>query len=590
MKRLLVAISALALSSVSRPVAAQEFAASRLPEIIAGVVNLNVPHPEMKTTLLSKAQPDECFAGIGEPYPPLNPDGTCSSGIPKRNQSYVWGLTQSGRNLWFGTAPNVLCQVIQSLGSMAGGGSIEIDGNTVVCEGDAAQSGTGDIRPAKIYRYNLTSKAIEDKTPADIALVNGLRSAGSFGGIVFLAGPSSITGAPGVTMYAYDAQTEQYLGSHTFAEYSDIRKWVVFKDALYTAVQNSTGGGSVLRWRGSSADLWNFEAVGALPNAGANIAIYANNQLAVSTWPSGAGRAIGAGVYVSPQAGSQGLTPSDAANWKEVFLFRNYEPDLALKSAYFGGDLAFFDGWLYWGSMHVPGLSAVTHSLVYGANAAANEADLAVGTWRSTSLWRGRNLGASNQEIELLYGEKKLAKYDWNPVTQTGTKTFSMVPTGWTPKYGKSGFGNIFNGYTWVMAVANGSLFVGTLDISYLLKGLAGQVQDNAGAQALQSSMLPLPADILGKVVGYGADIWRFDSSRKPAVLESRNGAGNEVNYGIRTMQVDPNGEKLYAGSANPFNIDPNGGWELLKLSPKDSKFAHKGHHGRHHVGRKCGR
>lgn len=575
MKRLVLIIAVAALVALPIGAHAQEFAESRLPEILAGIVNPDVPDPVMKRNLLAKTAPDECFDGIGEPYPALNPDGTCTAGIPKRNQSYVWGLTQSNGKLFFGTATNVLCQVLQTLSAITGGGSIQFEGKTFVCEGSAAQSGTGDARAAKIYSYDLTTRTLTDLTPPDITKVNGIRSAGSNGRIVFLAGPSGLTGTGGITMYAYDSMTQKYLGSHTFDQYTDIRKWLVFKGGLYTAVQNegSAGGGSVLRWRGNKSNLWNFEVVGNLPNAGANLTIYANNYLAVSTWPYAVSLANpGAGVYISPRARKNGLNASDAANWKQVFLYSTYEPDTAVRIAYFGGDVAFHKGWLYWGSMHVPGYSAVMHKLIYGNNAAANSADLIVGTWRATSLWRGRYLETDHPEIELVYGETELAKYDWDPLTQTGTKTFSMVPTGWTPKFGKSGFGNIFNGYTWVMAVANNSLFIGTLDISYLMKELQAAVQEDADSvpEVLGNMLLQLPLtwNVLGQLVGYGADIWRIDSPKQPARLESRNGEMNQVNYGFRTMEVASDEKTIYVGTANPFNTDPKGGWELLKLSP----------------------
>jgi len=45
-------------------------------------------------TLIGKAQADECFAGVGVPYPPGPP---CASGQPKVNQAYVWGLTKAGK-------------------------------------------------------------------------------------------------------------------------------------------------------------------------------------------------------------------------------------------------------------------------------------------------------------------------------------------------------------------------------------------------------------------------------------------------------------------------------------------------------------
>lgn len=575
MKRFLLAVAVVALVALPIVSHAQDFAESRLPEILAGMINLDIPDPVMKMNRLAKTAPDECYNGIGQPYPELNPDGTCPEGIPKRNQSYVWGLTQSGGKLYFGTASNVLCQVLQSLSAISGGGSVQFEGETFVCEGNQAQSGTGDFRPAKIYSYEIKTRTLTDVTPPDIAKVSGIRSAGALGRIVFLAGPSGLTGQSAITMYAYDSATNEFLGSHTFEEYTDIRKWIVFRDGLYTAVQNvsSVGGGSVLRWRGTRANLWNFEVVGSLPNAGANISLYGTNRLAVSTWPYNLSATNpGAGIYISPPAHKNGLYSGDAANWKEVFLYRGYEPDMAIKKAYFGGDLAYYRGWLYWGSMHVPGYSAVVHKLVYGDNAAANTADLLVGTWRSTSLWRGRYLETDHPEVELLYGETELAKYDWDPVTQTGTKTFNMVPTGWIPKFGKSGFGNIFNGYTWVMAVANGSLFIGTLDISYLLKEVEAAAAASEDAQAVSDLLLQLPLspDALAQIVGFGADIWRIDSPNQPAHLESRDGEKNQVNYGFRTMQVSTDGKSIYVGTANPFNIDRRGGWELLRLTPQE--------------------
>jgi hypothetical protein len=68
--------------------------------------------PAFKNQLLARAAPDECFDGIGNPYPPINQDGTCPQGQPKRNEAYIWGLTREKTGkLWFGTAPNVNCLV-----------------------------------------------------------------------------------------------------------------------------------------------------------------------------------------------------------------------------------------------------------------------------------------------------------------------------------------------------------------------------------------------------------------------------------------------------------------------------------------------
>jgi hypothetical protein len=127
---------------------------------------------------------------------------------------------------------------------------------------------------------------------------------------------------------------------------------------------------------------------------------------------------------------------------------------------------------------------------------------------------------------------------------------------GATPLYGGAGYGNFFNTYTWSMEVYNNQLYVGTFDWSYVAH--VNMPQD-------------LPPITLPNET-YGADLFRFDSTRKPAKAISYYGVGNYLNYGIRNMLV-ANG-KLYLGSANPMNLEttagePNGGWEVIELSPK---------------------
>jgi hypothetical protein len=62
----------------------------------------------------------------------------------------------------------------------------------------------------------------------------------------------------------------------------------------------------------------------------------------------------------------------------------------------------------------------------------------------------------------------------------------------------------------------------------------------------------------------YGADLYRIDSAGSAAQSVSLNGMGNPMNYGIRTMVHDSSA--LYIGTANPMNLNPEGGWELIKL------------------------
>jgi hypothetical protein len=74
--------------------------------------------PILQNQLLSKAPPDECFDFIGATdnfWNFGNPvsSSICGSRTLKVNQAYVWGLTKSGSTLYFGTAANVQCLVIQ---------------------------------------------------------------------------------------------------------------------------------------------------------------------------------------------------------------------------------------------------------------------------------------------------------------------------------------------------------------------------------------------------------------------------------------------------------------------------------------------
>jgi len=93
-------------------------------------------------------------------------------------------------------------------------------------------------------------------------------------------------------------------------------------------------------------------------------------------------------------------------------------------------------------------------------------------TWCSS---RAPRRSLAGQRIELLYGESWLPVHDYNLAMQSGTKAFVMKKTGWTPRWGKSGFGNPLNTCRWTMAVANGSLFVGTLGIRHLLNALVDE-------------------------------------------------------------------------------------------------------------------
>ena len=517
-----------------------------------------VPADKLSYRLLAKAEPDECFDAVGQP-------STCSEGeVPNKvNQAYVWGLTQSGDNLWFGTAANVVCLANALLGS-----TVPVQNESYVCEfGSSAyvhpiygvplgkiNPAVGDWRPPEVWAYNTTTDALVDTTPPDpnIYFTVGLRAAGSLGDLVLLGGPGF---GSGLNLFAYNGATGDYLGSIVLSEYNNIRKMLAYDGVLYVAV-GSTTGGAVLKWTGTVGDPFHYEVVGNLDSDAAEIVAY-DRRIFVSTWPAmpGTGGGIGAysGLYMSPPVRAGGLTPADADLWEKVFEITDYEPDPVTAYTVAAGGIASFGGYLYWSTLHVPGTGVAAFVQAYGEP--ANDAEYALAflnTYRPTVVFRGKDFGTKKQAVDLLYGDRTLPVY-------TGERWTRMPNNlGATPLYGGAGYGNYFNTYTWSMEVYDGKLYAGTFDWSYL-----------AGLGVAQ--YVPRPILLLG--VNYGADLFRFDSTKKAAKPVSVHGVGNYLNYGIRNMLAATNG-KLYLGSANPMNLEtaagkPNGGWELIELSKK---------------------
>jgi hypothetical protein len=575
---------AAASSAVAAKVAAQRDAALKaaVPPELATKLQYNL-------TRLAKAKPDECFNGIGQPYPAGPP---CAEGKAKVDQAYVWGLTQVGQTIWFGTGANVNCLVSGATLDYV----VPVANDNYTCEYGEAQTVKtdptiptylGDMRPPQVWTYdkktrksvNLSSE-ITANGAADTALLAhtvGLRAAGTLGGVVLFGGPTS---DDTMNMFAFDASSKKYLGSINFPDFGNIRTFLVAEDALYLGVgvgRNGSLGGAVLRWTGSLADPFNFETVASLPVQAADLTLY-GDQIAATSWPAAQPTSVAmlAGLWVSPKLsdGDPGLNPEDSAGWKQIWNARMYEPDKVVSATYGGGGIASYGGYVYWGTMHVPMKSSMASANKYPPvdEAAAKEQD--VNTQRAVSIWRAKDLGLPTQKIELLYGETSLPA--WDPVTST----WSQVSTNFTPLYGKSGFGNLFNNYTWRMTVVDDKLFIGTMDWSYLVKDLIHDSKTapvNAAAQAALSDPSSWGQPLI-KPSQFGGDLWMFSDTTSKATAINTRGEGNYLNYGIRNMI--PNGAGgLYLGMANPMNLRtdpkdryPEGGWELIQLSKRTPK------------------
>lgn len=550
--------------------------------------------PTTDGTLLSKASPDECFAGIGVDYPALP---CVAPAKPKVNQAYLWGLTKSGDKLWFGTMANTACLI--------GGGYMGMTTpsmtDAMVCEYGSSQAARlgvlgppqlapgqlpaaiGDYRPPHIYAYDITTNTIVEKSvgPALAALNStlGLRSAGSMGSVVFLAGPSM---SGGLNMFAFANGT--FVGYKNFPAYSNVRKFAVIQGVLYVGVGGPTAAlgektGRVLRWSGDLTspptfpNLFNFVEVGSTDSMVSEIAEH-DGRIFATTWPDvespGAAPKI-AGLFMSSPIPDGGLV-GPTTDWAKVWAATEYEPDPVTAATYGGGALTSFGGYLYWGTMHTTFMSTFAHLRAYPGSAPTSlVSDIGwfLGSERASTIFRGKDF-ATTPTREILYG------YSEMPVclpTSATTCKWQLAPNkmGQQPVWGPAGFGNPYNAYTWTMAVYDNRLWVGMGDST---AGVSDLLASMIGGAVTMPPMPPLPQNLSLR----GADLWYFPNAKSPAFPENISGLGNTESYGIRNMLATDT--DLYLGMANPENLltdpaaGPLGGWELIDLKAKQPNTA----------------
>ncbi len=344
--------------------------------------------------------------------------------------------------MWFGTRCNVLCTTQGAFYS-------EVDtseGRSSVCEfGLSSQKqkfpglpdGWGDWYPPNFYQFDVNTRTQIDRTPYRDRLRNrcaGLRSAGYHNGVVFFAG-GALGG--GINMFAFNAATGEYLGSRAYPEYRTIRKWVVAGNALYTGV-GTTYYGRILRWTGDVTNPFSFVEVGIIEGVPRELCEYIDangrSRLAVTA----------RGVFLSPAIYDAGLSQHQRWQWSEIWSPDEYEPDFTTRTTYVGGGIAFLNGWLYFGTMHIPGNAADRHqtcvikpgsfehtlppSVCFGDTgddytSRYKQNDIRLGTQRATSIWRIRNAESPDRETQLLYGEANLRAYnpDYPPPPAEGS-------------------------------------------------------------------------------------------------------------------------------------------------------------------------
>ena len=407
--------------------------------------------------------------------------------------------------------------------------------------------------------------------------------------------------ARALNIFAFDADTGHYLGSKTIYGYESARQTLAVGDDLYIAATISFSGGAVLRWRGDRKNPFRFELVAHLPIAAGNLAFH-ENRIFVNTWrpvlfPSEQEASVTGtmAIYMSPVLGSNGLTLEDQNAWVKVWDPGEYDPDEGASWSYTGGPMASYGGYLYWGTLNPPFFGTAGHLARNGVQP-LQIPQYILGTYRPAHVFRGKNFSSGKPQVEVLYGLAAMPVFhpfdrlsiESPPIV--GNITLRYTPGFWTiqpnkigpPKYGLAGFGNPLNYYIWSMAVFDQELFVGTMDGTQTLRRALSVPAsllfiDNPVYRILRwydPFHLPSPRMPLGRLLGYGADLYRFPSPHEKALPVSRSGLGNYGNFGFRSMVADENA--LYVGTANPNNLmyDANhpeytGGWELLELTRK---------------------
>lgn len=292
------------------------------------------------------------------------------------------------------------------------------------------------------------------------------------------------------------------------------------------------------------------------------------------------GSTLYAGQSLRSRSGHFGLELTSSGNlqitervlpWARVWGADQYDPEPDVAKTYGIGVTAELDGWLHWGTMHVPASSVGRYEIINGTPDDTDvRYNMLYGFHRSISLFRGRNLGTPQQEIELLYGGSSfypdapqghypvhLAYQDGRGnIRNQGQFEFRMNLMNQIPKYGRGGLGNPWANYTWSLANYNNDIYIGTMDVS---EGIKGIWESWLGRNILLDS-----ADA-NTTSEYGYELYKMDTlDTKPELLTS-DGFDNFTAYGIRTMISTEDG--LYLGTANGSNVHPKSGWQLLRVT-----------------------
>lgn len=552
-----------------------------------------------------KASPDECYAGLGKNVRfdfinQANPSQPCAPGkMPKVNQSYVWGTVLDGNIIWFGTTSNGQC-ITQGGLSRDPSQLTPYETDSWACEFGLSPYSTvnggqlppiiGDFRPPRFYMYNRTTRQVTDISPrAPVTAANplgldalwlqlrGARAAALVGNYIVVGGPALASDGR-LNFFAFDKVQMRWVAKTQITGFDNIRRFVDFNGVLYAGVGRSLdAGGAVVRMVNNFTAIpappapgvipvcvacFVLQNVGNLDGEGAYLTVH-NSRIFITTWP----KPGTAGMWMSPVIPAGGLTTANQNTWTKVWKAEDYEPDPVLATSYAGGAIFSWNGYLWWGTMNVPWASTGVWVERYGAPTdPTTSQEVVTKTWRPAVMFRARNFETGMPQVELLYGDAQLWKY--NPPAGATPGQFVLVnnTSNLPPVYGRPGFGNPYTNYIWSMNVWNNKLYVGTMDWGYMASKGAAYLPINMALV----NLIPL-------VGQYGADMWVFPNTNSPVIPESDSGFGNYGSYGIRNI-IPVDSSRMFLGMANAMNLmtsptdgRPDGGFELIEVVPRST-------------------
>jgi hypothetical protein len=247
--------------------------------------------------------------------------------------------------------------------------------------------------------------------------------------------------------------------------------------------------------------------------------------------------------------------PADPASWQKVLDFPTLAPGNTGVTS-----LASANGFIYAGTENVNGFE-VWRSTVANPTGNADWKQLVkdgagdrYNGWAGTMRAFRKDVYVGSMAVPGMTGKMAMKAFDLIRVRPNDTWQLLVgnrdpeIPvdgaaprrplSGWP-----SGFGMPTNLYCWSMEVYHGKLYVGSMDMSSMLRAAT-----EAGAELPDMGIPPTILDVILKAAGF--DLWKTGEGLIWAPVTLR-GLGDYRNYGARTMRV--HNDRLYIGTANPF-------------------------------------